>query len=460
MIPDLEAPPCYACFVAVILYGLRNYGRVDAHAGEYAQTRFFHLWFAPLFPTGSSWVTGPRADGTNAHAIKLEPRSVAAGYLRVWGPLVAIGNLGAGATAGATGAGAAHWIVAAIATLLTAWSWSFRNLRGAAAIRRSDFNLVAFGTRCEPKRLLAPHRLAVKRALDRRWTERAPSRSPNEVAAHGAADTAEAVLAYGLLRLSAIERGRAGASDGADADRLLAGHHEAPATDDGPYRAGVSAPLDPATGPGLAELVQQRAAAATVGAVAAPAHSYERGRLRRRSRQQFAGLVVLTLAAFGGVLAFAMSLRPTLAVGLAELQSMHPPLTRRVSLTCDAIDAPRWTETDRHGEPTARIAMCHLGKWLLPLKLGVDGAVPRTVVTGKLYEVDDRHAWVRDGLREDVQTDAKSLDVYVDTTRGDSDRVAGVFGLALAIGTPVLWVLWFRARRRRILAERATTTSS
>ncbi len=82
--------------VAVIIYGLRDYGRVDAHAGEYAQTRFFHIGFAPLVPTGSTWVTGPRANGTNAHGIKLHARSVVAAYLRGCGPLIAVGSLIAG----------------------------------------------------------------------------------------------------------------------------------------------------------------------------------------------------------------------------------------------------------------------------------------------------------------------------------------------------------------------------
>lgn len=432
--------------VAVIIYGVRDYGRVDAHAGEHAQTSFFHVWFAPLFPVGSSWVTGPRPDGTNAHGIKLHAKSIAATYLRIWAPILGVGALSAGL-------GKMHIapIIAGVVLLaLSAWSWTWRTLRGAAAIRRSDFNFVAFGTRCEPSRMLAPQRALAKKDLDQRWAERSPKLSPNEVAHHGATDAAEAVLAYGLLRLASIERGAVGASDGRDADRILAGEHEAPTTTEGPYRAGPAAQTDVATQAALAQLVEKRAAEAAQrpGWVRIDPHEESR-RARKKSRWQLAGLVFLTFAAAGGTLAFVAALQPARDVTVQQLRGIKAPLGKIVNVTCDSVDEPLWFETDKNNKTVSQIAMCYLGQYALPVKLGPNDGVPTKRITGKLREVNDRLVWVSKGLRTEPGLEARTLDVYVDAT-DKSDLVGGAMGLALAIITPVFWVLWFRARRRRL----------
>ncbi|MBA3464034.1 MAG: hypothetical protein H0T46_29020 [Deltaproteobacteria bacterium] len=429
----------------VIIYGVRDFGRVDAHAGEHAQTSFFHIWFAPLFPTGSTWVTGPRPDGTNAHAIKLHAKSIAAAYLRIWAPIIGVGCLSAGL-------GKLHVapiVFGAVLLALSAWSWTWRTLRGASALRRSDFNFVAFGTRCEPSRLVPVHRARLKKELDQRWTERSPKLSPNEVAQHGATDAAEAVLAYGLLRLSSIERGAAGASDGRDADRILAGEHEAPTATEGPYRAGPAAQTDAATQVGLAALVEQRATEARNPGWIKIDQDQERIRARKKSRWQLAGLVFLTLSAVGGTLAFVASLEPTREVSIKELRGINPPRGRIVTVTCDRIDEPLWFETDKRGKTVSQIAMCYLGRYALPIRVAADDNVPYRVVTGKLREVSDRLVWVSKGLRTEPGLEARTLDVYVDAS-DDSDLGTGLFGLTLLIVTPVLWVLWFRARRRRL----------
>ena len=438
--------------MSVIIYGVRDYGRVDAHAGEHAQTKFFHIWFAPLIPVGSSWVTP-----TGGHSIKPNLKSIAAAYLRIWGVVATIGLLSAGLQQlGAKSlAGTGMLIAAACFAALTAWSWTWRNLRGAAAQRRSDFNYVAFGTRCEPSRRFAAERAELKRNLDRRWNERAPSRNPNEVAAHGASDAGEAVLAYGLLRLSAIDRGKAGASDGVDADRILHGQHTSPSVDDGPYRAGVRSPTDAKTAAGLADLVSAHAAATRPVVIAnAPDRAWELRRAKRRSRLHFAGLVLLTMTALGGVGLFVSSLLPTLKITLKEVRSANPPKTRVVELTCDAIEAPLWEEYNDRRTTTARIAMCQLGRYYVPVKFPATGELPSRVVTGKLYEITGRELWVREGLRTEPELEAQTTDLYIDATQ-DRDWGVGAFGLALALATPVLWVLWFRARRRRKATERA-----
>ena len=428
----------------VVIYGVRNYGSVDAHGGEHAQTQFFHVYWLPLFPTGSSWVTGPRPDGTNAHGIKLNGKSVLSGYLRIWGPIIAIANLSIGFSK------PAHLIVAAIAALASVWAWTTLKLRGAAAQRRSDFNYVAYGTRCEPKKMFASHRAVCKKQLDERWRELAPKHSPNEVAQHGADNASEAVLSYGLLRLSSLDRG--GATDGAAADRILDGRFDAPSTMDGPYRAGPSAGTDATTAAALAELVAQRDAQGRVTPLTPPPDPVaENKRKRRRSRLQLAGLVFLTMAAVGGTLGFVASLRPAVDASLSDLRGIKPPLGRIVHVTCESVEGPLWEETNKRGETLSRIAMCRLGKYLLPIKVESDGPLPGRQITGKLREVEDRLVWVRDGLRRDREIEERSLDVYVDTTDA-SDLGPGIAGLVLAVATPVLWILWFRARRRRIAA--------
>ena len=439
--------------MSVIIYGVRDYGRVDAHAGEHAETKFFHIWFAPIFPVGSSWVTP-----TGGHSIKPNLKSIAAGYLRIWGAIATIGLFSAGLQQlGAKSlAGTGMLIAAACIGALSAWSWTWRNLRGAAAHRRSDFNYVAFGTRCEPQRRFAADRSELKRALDRRWNERAPSHNPNEVAAHGASDAGEAVLAYGLLRLSAIERGKAGAGDGADADRILDGKHTSPAVDDGPYRAGVTSPTDAKTAAGLADLVSARAAATAQGVTAnAPERAWELRRATRRSRLQCAGLGFLTFTALGGISLFAMSLRPTLDVSIKDLRSVKPPVTRIVTLTCDTVDEAFWEEYTSRGTTTAQIAMCQVGRYFVPVKFPGAKVPSGRVVTGKLYDIGSRTDWHRELLRVAPDVEAQTVDVYIDATRDSEEWGVGAFGLAMALVTPVLWVLWFRARRRRRATERA-----
>lgn len=436
----------------VIIYGVRDYGRVDAHAGEHAQTKFFHIWYAPLFPVGSWWVTP-----TGGHSIKPNVKSIAAGYLRVWGPIAAVGLLSAGlGTRGSSvSASLACLVTAGVIAALSAWSWTWRSLRGAATQRRSDFNYVAFGSRCEPSRRFAGDRAELKRDLDRRWHERAPAQNPNEVAAYGAGDAGEAVLAYGLLRLSSIDRGKAGASDGSDADRILAGKHTQPTVEDGPYRAGVGTAADPKTAADLAALVSARAAQTTREiATTAVGRAYGLRRARRRSRLQLAGLIVLSLAAVGGTVAFINALRPTLAVTINELRSAHPPKRRVVELSCDALEPPRWEEYDRHGATTARIAMCKIGRYYVPVKLSGTGPFPAFKISGKLIEITGRELWVRQGLETEPELEAQTIDLYLDTTK-DGDLVGGAIGLAIALGTPILWGLWFRARRCRKATERA-----
>lgn len=440
--------------MAVIIYGIREYGRVEDHGGEYAVTRFFHLWFAPLFPTGSSWISGAVPGGRTGHEISLHGKSVAAGYLRVWGPIIAIGNLAAGLQSLA----AAHLVVAAIAVGLTALSWTWRSLRTDAARRRSDFNFVAFGTRCEPKRMSRALRADLKRDLDHRWDARMPDRSPNDVALHGAADPDEAVIAYGLLRLAGLKRAEAAH---ADADRILAGAHVPVATVDGPYRATGATTNAPTTAT-LSDLVAERAQ--QVAAARAPVHVQTADELTRdwkyRRRRWRLGLVLATFFMFGGIGMIGIAFQPTLTIGIRELRSVRPPTARTVRIACDAVHGPVWEETDSRGDTTSKIAMCELGQYLLPLKLDEDDALPQAgvLLEGELLTISERHVWVKDGLRKEPDLEMRSVEVYLDMAKAFDRWIQAGLGLAFALGTPLLYFVYFRARRR-YRAELAKLTS-
>jgi hypothetical protein len=154
-------------------------------------------------------------------------KSVLAGYLRFWGPALAVIGV-----ATLTIPGIALALLAAAAC---AWAWTWHSLRGDHAHRRSDFQFLAYGTRCDPRHFPRDMRARMKVDLDRRWTALATARPPEDVARFGAKTLDEAVTAYGLLRLTALD-GHAEAD--AAADKILHDTRDMPADTAGPYRSG------------------------------------------------------------------------------------------------------------------------------------------------------------------------------------------------------------------------------
>ena len=174
----------------IVIWGTRNAGKVDHREGQYALTRFAHVYWLPLFPVSAMWVT---RDGYG-HTMKMSGKSVVAAYARTWGVILGI-------------AGLVGWVglPAAIAGVsLAALSWAWKDVSTASDKRRSDLNLLAFGTRCEPK--LLPDGLAsgIKAELDARWAQISDGQSPDEVARYGTDDVTRAATAYGILRLAAL----------------------------------------------------------------------------------------------------------------------------------------------------------------------------------------------------------------------------------------------------------------
>jgi hypothetical protein len=224
----------------IVIYGTRFYGQVDSHAGQHQLTKFFHVYYVPLLPVSTLWVTSQTDSGYHGHAIQMSGRSVLAGYARVWGPVAAVGALATGSVGG---------VVAAVAVAAVAvWTWTWRSLRGAREQRRSDFHLLAFGTRCDPLKM--EHRLAsmLQAEVAARWAKVADGSTPEDVARLGAATPAQAVLAYASLRLAARLAPGNHARDARDAsDRILDAIKDTAALEGGPYRSVGQAQLPPGT---------------------------------------------------------------------------------------------------------------------------------------------------------------------------------------------------------------------
>jgi hypothetical protein len=179
----------------IVLYGTRFYGQVDSHGGQHQLTKFFHIYYVPLIPVGTLWVTRELDQGYSGHAVQMSGKSVLAGYARVWGPVAAVGALAAGSVGGILAAGA----VAA----LSAWTWSWRSVRNAREKRRSDFHLAAFGTRCDPLKMDDGLASVLQADVAARWAQVSDGSTPEDIARLGAANPAQAVLAYASLRLAA-----------------------------------------------------------------------------------------------------------------------------------------------------------------------------------------------------------------------------------------------------------------
>ncbi|MCE9579173.1 MAG: hypothetical protein K8W52_38980 [Deltaproteobacteria bacterium] len=426
--------------MGVIIIGTRAYGQVDEHAGQCAKTAFVHLNFAPLFPRASFWVTHG-ADGEGAEPIRLHGKSVAAVYLRFWG--VALAGLVLLTVPGILGLAAGGVVVAA-----SIWSWTWWSLRGTRAQRRSDYNLVAFGTRCEPEHMLPAQREVVEARLAARWTARDTGRSPNEVARYGTASVDEAVLAYGLLRLAAAKRGRAGADDRAAAERLLDGNHEAPPADDGPYRATATEAL-----PDHAAAIAAQARALSTPPAQTTGRAPARRRWIHRPRVQLVGLAFVTLLAATslgwlrqGVLGF-----PTVTAGDLTTALDTP---RLVSIDLDSVTDAGWLRLTplRDGDfVRGRIVFGRVGGRVLPIAIGEDDDLPEGRVAGELRRIDGvrDEAWT-DRIYQDPSLASASVDYYLDTDRSFGTRRLRLVVAASFLGFAVVgWIFWLRAWRRR-----------
>jgi hypothetical protein len=449
----------------IIYYGTRSFGRVDEHEGEYAATTFFHIYLLPLIPTRTLWITGTNAAGTPVgHHIPMSGKSVLAGYLRIWGMVataIAISTTGANPIGG--------WVAAAVFAALTIWSWTWRSLRGDRNKRRSELNSLAFGTRCEPHNMGADLRDHAKRVLDARWNQMAPIKTPDDVATHGASSPRELVIAYGLLRLGAIERGRGGAAEHAAADRILDGVRDDVKLDGGPYRGGAAADdTSPAEAKSeesndvddvIRKAREQREAAAAEQQAAYSARqnailaqnkkSQARSKIRRAR-------VLAGAATFGLLVGFASlksGFRKEHAATAEDIFSYGVDFGSYVTVDCDSV-RPAWEEYDpSSGSTTLTVDLCQMGDKYIAVT-HEPGTTLSNHITGQLSSVPSQATWVQQGLHGTPELDGKTTEQFISTHDGrGTSRGIGAF---LALLGLLAWPVYFMWKRK----NRALFTSS
>jgi len=429
-------PVVVSAGMGVIIYGRRAYGRVHQHEGEYADTQFAHVDFVPLFPIGSFWVTQDLGNGQRmGFPIKLNGKSVLATYLRIWGPIAATAVL-------VTTHALAGTIVGLAIAALSIWSWTWRSRRGDLAHRRSDFDRVALGSRCDPAWMTGDMRDRIGKSLENTLAKREDARPPDDVARFGAKDVQEAVLAYGLLRISSLKHRAAGAS----ADRLLASAFEQLPQDGGPYRENL--------GSAVPEIGAAISAAARASAAAAAARRVKPKRWFHNRWVQLVGLIFLTMPALA---LGTMNLRPARDITAKQIGGVHPPTEGPVRVHCDRIQNDDWqiVEGDDVDE---RITFCWQGAHALPVVTKDDSDLTATTIEGRLrYIVPEsisQKPWV-DALHGDAELDAHSYDVYL---RRDSQdrRFDIIMALAFVLGAGFGWFFWIRRLVRDRRAKRAT----
>jgi hypothetical protein len=203
----------------LIIFGTRHYGVVDRHAGQYACTRVFHVYYLPIIPLGTMWVTAEHGDALSGHKVAFYGRSIAAAFLRPWG--IAVGIIGGLAGIreldnGRIGSGVGLLVVAAMLLALAIRSFRQRTVRGVRAIRERDLARAVFGTACDPKYLPRSVVDAMQSSIENDWARVAQGRTPGDVARLGPSSPDQALLAWALLRL------RARTTPGAERARLLA----------------------------------------------------------------------------------------------------------------------------------------------------------------------------------------------------------------------------------------------
>ncbi len=124
----------------MIVVGIRKYGRIDNPDGTYDMTRFFHLWFLPLFPVGAVTVTGLDEQGSElGHTRSARPSSIVAGYFKAWAIPLAVGLAALGWLELEDTASELGFVLYGIAAALIffaapAWIWWGRSGPGARKI--------------------------------------------------------------------------------------------------------------------------------------------------------------------------------------------------------------------------------------------------------------------------------------------------------------------------------------
>lgn len=429
-----------------IWIGERAAGQVDARGGEYADTLYVHLYMVPLFPVSSRWVTAAAAGYAASFPIPLHTRSALSIYLRWGAPLVAL-------AVGRFAPLVTGIPVAAVLCGLCAWAWSWRTVRGELPRRRSDFSRLAYGARCDPSAMQPELRGQLASVLRASWAARATTRTPDDVARHGALDVDEAILAYGILRLAAVEPG--GVEARVASDRILRGAHEPPPADAAgdPYRAhpvvataNVHASIADAAASlasGAVErspLEQVTRAALTNQAFAQESRAKERGiRVPDNLTKLVVGAAIVAIVSVSVAATYLPRLLVTpTPIALADLHGAPP--SGVVSVGCEK--APLVMRQVQGQKTLAAAFLCVAGGQGLVVVAGDTDDRPRQV-TGELRSPTAADNWLGRVLAED------HVLPYVLDQQGLASATVGVTAAAvggvLALGMGMLVI---RRRRR------------
>jgi hypothetical protein len=427
----------------VVIYGSRSYGRIESHAGEYAQTRFAHVYYMPLLPVASFWVSREAGDMQCGFPIRMSAKSVLVTYLRMWGAVAAILALVSG-----TGIG---YVVAALAVASMIWAWSTRSVRGSGAIHRSDLRLLAYGARCAPTYMTQELRKSFKIKLEERWQKLGLSRPPDDTAQFGATSIEEAAVAYGLLALAAAD---GDARSHAAAETIAEGVHAISPVGDGPYRAATPMPAKQMLDQMQASVASAKEAAdaASLAEVAAVREDRHARRVAFHTRPKvpwyrgakifipIAGAASIALLLWTG----AALLGPQRA-GVEDLS--HPSIVMRagfVSVRCDrTVDLG---EFSNHAQATACVMDSDR---MLPV-LGSAGA-ETTELVGELQSITstDPVVWP-----DEIRTAPGAFPVYLEVKSPTLSIVCAILSICAIAATGGYYgaVLWRRRRRANTTA--------
>jgi hypothetical protein len=425
------------------LAATRTYGRVDEDRGEYAETEFLGLGPLPLTPVRSFWITHDGGGPRSGFPIKLHGWSVAAVYLRFWLPCLMLPLL-----ISRSFRPDALVIAVGVACAASLWSWSWWP-RGEAARRRSDYDLITFGSRCDPARMKPAMTELLRHRLELHLAGQSAVPPTSDGARLAASEVNEALVAYGLLRLAAVRSSRwRGARR---SDELIATSFATQRPSAAPYRG---APEVNALELGVAieTAVQLRARAARSGAPTAPQPDSvpQLGlfdlSLGIRPWLRVSVLVASTLLAGALYVAGNVESRFVAAKDLATL-----PIGHFVTVDCQA--GPELDQYDR-----VDVTQCDVGSRRLAVVSDVGDGI-RSVephgfggFRGLLKELPssyapDFHTWTTDH-GPDFQRDPRYYKAYLDQRY---NWMYDLRGFAIALGLVVLtgWVtgarrLWNR----------------
>lgn len=426
----------------------RVFGKVDEYGGELIATLFWRLWFLPLVPRASVWISTDERE--RGRQVRWHGRSIAAGYLRTWAPIVWLFAFAVDTSRAYT--------ISGVAVALCAWSWSWRMSHRHKAQLRSDFDRVALGSQCPPELLLREDLEQLFSAKQEELAARGAERSPEDIARFGSDDLGELITAYAVLRLAAARHRPSGPWRLA-AQRILDGRHDPAEASDGVFRSRVVKPL------GRDEIAR----AVSEAAARQRAHLVVRADGEEKTLTQyvlweswlrFAGYAALAGVAWLGASQLAdvqdpdqfeviteRRLRDTIATGKTEYR-----------VRCEELHLIQVESFDGYD-----LHACKLGNRYLPV-LAEDGLGIRrhpqgegggATVRGRLHPRRvfsyTGASWESD-FRRSKYEDLSSV-VYL---RTDVFSKTGQITLALSylLGAPLLLLLWIRLyrQRRRMIA--------